>query len=71
MYFSNNQKLLSIKPEAQWAYRYIISPELLVSYFSEDFRYFSHDLSIGPKDHQGMANLDHRGMFDRILLGDH
>ena len=30
---------------------------------------FSHDLSMGAKDHWGLANLDHRGIVGRILYG--
>ena len=28
---------------------------------------FFHDLSMGAEDHWGVANLDHRGLFGRIL----
>ena len=37
----------------------------------EDFLSFSHYKSMGANEHQGMANLDPRGMVGRIYVGDH
>ena len=32
---------------------------------------FSHEMSMGAKDHWGVANLDPRGMVGKIYVGDH
>ena len=37
----------------------------------EDFLSFSNYKSVGANDHRGMANLNPRGMFGRIYVGDH
>ena len=36
----------------------------------EDFLSFSHYKSMGANDPRGVASLDHRGMIDRIYVGD-
>ena len=37
----------------------------------EDFLHFSHYKSVGANDPWGMANLDPRGIVNRIYVGDH